>query len=478
MTPSGRPGFGTGRFSPPRCEFDVERCRRAVQAALEKGIRHVDCAPTYGDGLGELLVGEALAARIESGVATREDFTLCTKIGPGIDPRIECLKTLARHAAASGNGFRGNPGAPFRSVATEQLRASLRRLRTTHVDTLYLHEPEATIDLRQLRERPGSLATMFETLERCRQEGLCTRYGLAFSQDVYELDAPARWLGDIVDLAEKVGGASHGLRVIQAPLSLGRTAALWPNDRDEHPGLLECVRQRGLTFVASAALNALYLPPRAARELAKRFPDARSPVELAVAFIRLVDGIDCALFGSRDASHVAATCDAFSRIAPGLGTDASVGNISPHVGSAVRGRTPMPVTHARSDASALRVPVSVGELVDKITILELKRAHLDDGTARANVETELAELRRLERDLPTLSAAPVRRLRVELARTNAALWDIEDRLREHERQGDFGAVFVAAARSVYRLNDRRAAVKKTIDAATGSTLTEEKCYAR
>lgn len=120
------------------------------------------------------------------------------------------------------------------------------------------------------------------------------------------------------------------------------------------------------------------------------------------------------------------------------------------------------------------VPVSWGELVDKITILELKTDRLRDAAARANVARELALLRAAARPLWREVEAcglldPVRRV-------NAALWAIEDDIRGCEAAGDFGPRFVALARAVYQRNDERAALKRRINLAVGSELIEEKSY--
>ena len=120
-----------------------------------------------------------------------------------------------------------------------------------------------------------------------------------------------------------------------------------------------------------------------------------------------------------------------------------------------------------------QAPVSWGELIDKLTILELKAARLSDPGALANVRRELAALEPLE----AVAADPrLPALRAALMAVNAELWDIEDRLREREAASDFGAEFVELARSVYRQNDRRAALKREISLALGSDLIEEKSY--
>ena len=126
---------------------------------------------------------------------------------------------------------------------------------------------------------------------------------------------------------------------------------------------------------------------------------------------------------------------------------------------------------------SVRVEISCGELFDKISILELKRDHARDAGQRGNVETELAVLVAV-RDAETAPGTELDRIVAELRSVNAALWTVEDDLRDCERRGDFGAGFVSLARSVYRLNDRRAALKREIDILLGSGIVEEKLYRR
>jgi Family of unknown function (DUF6165) len=119
-------------------------------------------------------------------------------------------------------------------------------------------------------------------------------------------------------------------------------------------------------------------------------------------------------------------------------------------------------------------PISWGELLDKITILELKRERITAPPALANVRRELAYLGEVARGLP--SGSPLAELKRDLGSVNAALWDVEDRIREKDKLGEFDAAFIELARSVYTLNDRRAALKRAINLALGSELVEEKSY--
>lgn len=121
------------------------------------------------------------------------------------------------------------------------------------------------------------------------------------------------------------------------------------------------------------------------------------------------------------------------------------------------------------------VPTSPGELIDKLTILQLKAERIDDAVKRSNVLHELAALQAISDatlpDDPVLAA-----LREELHIINAELWTIEDDIRASDAAGDFGPGFVALARAVYQTNDRRAAVKKRINMHLGSLIVEEKSY--
>ncbi len=123
----------------------------------------------------------------------------------------------------------------------------------------------------------------------------------------------------------------------------------------------------------------------------------------------------------------------------------------------------------------LLVPISVGELLDKISILEIKAAALADPAKQANVARELAALEAVRARevaaMPELAA-----LYVELKSANQALWQIEDEIREHERGGQFDERFIELARNIYRTNDRRAVLKRRINELTGSEIVEEKSY--
>ncbi len=124
----------------------------------------------------------------------------------------------------------------------------------------------------------------------------------------------------------------------------------------------------------------------------------------------------------------------------------------------------------------MKVEVSNGELLDKLTILELKLSNITDKQKLINVNKEHSELNPLALRLFEEYGNDLKRLYLELTAINTELWKIEDDIRECERNKDFGDQFISLARSVYFTNDKRSDVKKAINLLTDSGFTEEKSY--
>ncbi len=125
--------------------------------------------------------------------------------------------------------------------------------------------------------------------------------------------------------------------------------------------------------------------------------------------------------------------------------------------------------------SEILVPVSFGELLDKISILQIKSERMTDAAKLANVRRELSALEKSWMAHPA-AGTDVARLRAELKAVNERLWEIEDEVRLKEKAGEFDEAFVQLARSVYFQNDERARIKKQINLALGSAFVEEKSY--
>jgi len=120
------------------------------------------------------------------------------------------------------------------------------------------------------------------------------------------------------------------------------------------------------------------------------------------------------------------------------------------------------------------VPISWGELIDKITILQIKELNIDSINAKVNIKKELnylLEIAKLDK-MPRV----IEVLKSELSDVNLKLWEVEDNIRDKELAGQFDKNFIELARSVYKLNDVRAKIKQSINLMLGSELVEEKSY--
>ena len=125
--------------------------------------------------------------------------------------------------------------------------------------------------------------------------------------------------------------------------------------------------------------------------------------------------------------------------------------------------------------SLIQTPVSYGELIDKITILEIKSRQITDPAKLANVRNELDLLNATWAN-DAASKTDISRERADLLNVNETLWDIEDRIRLKERAQEFDQEFIELARAGYFRNDERAAFKREINLKLGSQLVEEKSY--
>ena len=124
----------------------------------------------------------------------------------------------------------------------------------------------------------------------------------------------------------------------------------------------------------------------------------------------------------------------------------------------------------------MKVEISNGELLDKISILELKMLRIENEVKLVNIQKEFYALNPLVVNLFENNDNELQNLYLELSKLNSQLWDIEDKIRACEREKRFEREFIELARAVYTVNDKRSEVKKIINFITGSELIEEKSY--
>ena len=123
----------------------------------------------------------------------------------------------------------------------------------------------------------------------------------------------------------------------------------------------------------------------------------------------------------------------------------------------------------------LKVPISLGELIDKITILRIKFNKINSNEAQKNIRLELEKLEQIL-NKTMLIDSNLKNFEIKLSNINQSLWDIEDELREKEKEKNFDKKFISLARMVYFKNDERAKIKRMINKSFGSEIVEEKSY--
>ena len=123
----------------------------------------------------------------------------------------------------------------------------------------------------------------------------------------------------------------------------------------------------------------------------------------------------------------------------------------------------------------LKVPISLGELIDKITILRIKSNKINSNEAQNNIRLELEKLEHILNETMSINTN-LKNFEIKLSKINQYLWDIEDQLREKEKEKKFDKKFISLARMVYYKNDERAKIKRMINKNFGSELIEEKSY--
>ena len=287
----------------------------AITRALEMGCNVLDTAINYRHQRSERTIGQALASGIREGKIIRDAVVVATKGGyiafdgaVPADPRAYVhSQFIATGLATASDIVDWNCIAP--RYIDAQVEHSLRNLGLECVDIYYLHNPEAQLQKRARADFYKQLEDTFTILEGKVAAGKIRRYGTA-TWNGYRQAPTARdvlFLGDIIEIAERVGGKQHHFKVVQLPYNLAMMEAL--TQRNQRSGnatvsFLEAAHEYGITVMASASILQGRLSHQLPASIGESLGGLRSDAQRAIQFTRSTPGITTALVGMKSVAHV------------------------------------------------------------------------------------------------------------------------------------------------------------------------------
>ena len=312
--------LGIGTYLGECDDLDDASYAAAIRHALQRGINVIDTSINYRCQRSERTVGKVLRAAVDAGVVSRDEVIVCTKGGyiplessaPAsrddylaylqrefVDPGIVALEDVV------GGGHSLSP-----SFLAHQIKASQANLGLRTLDVYYLHNPEQQLDSVQPARLRTILRHAFALLEDRVESGDIGCYGCATWNGLRtppdtrgHLD-----LSELVGIARDVGGERHHFRVVQAPINLAMSEAIRaPTQRlgsRRIVPLLQAAAELGISVVASASLMQSRLASGLPTAVRDSFPSLATDAQRAIAFVRSLPGVSCALVGMRTLDHV------------------------------------------------------------------------------------------------------------------------------------------------------------------------------
>lgn len=307
--------IGIGTYLGNANEATDDSYTNAVLRAVQLGANVIDSAANYRFQRSERSIGQALS-KLTSEDFTREELVICTKGGylpfdsdPPRNIKEYVEETFVTPGIASFDDFVGGSHCMTPKYLQSQLEQSLQNMGVDCVDVYYIHNPESQLGHVSQAEFYYRLEAAFERLESNRQQGKLGTYGVA-TWNGFRVSKEAREyhsLTRMIEIAEKVGGPSHGFRFIQLPFNLAMPEALTLLNHEingQSVTLLEAAEALGVTVVASASM----LQGRVAQNLplTVRVPlgSLETDAQTAIQFVRSTPGITTALIGMSRTEHV------------------------------------------------------------------------------------------------------------------------------------------------------------------------------
>jgi aryl-alcohol dehydrogenase-like predicted oxidoreductase len=284
--------------------------------AVQLGVNVIDSAANYRFQRSERNIAQALKKLANEFVTPRSELVICTKGGylpfDGAPPRnireyIE--ETFVKPGVVNFDDFVGGSHCMTPNYLQHQLDQSLRNLQLENIDVYYIHNPESQLGHVSEQEFEYRLRAAFERLEKNRAEGKLRFYGVATWNGFRAETGSTGYhsLPRMVQLAQEVGGPSHGFRFIQLPFNLGMPEALSVANHlldGEKLSVLEAAHRLGVTVMISASMLQGRVAQGLSDQLRKPLGSLRTDAQTAIQFVRSTPGVATALVGMSRVGHV------------------------------------------------------------------------------------------------------------------------------------------------------------------------------
>jgi len=312
--------LGVGTYLGECDDADHASYASGIRAALERGVNVIDSSINYRCQRSERTVGNTLRAAIADGLVKRDEIIVCTKGGyvpldaAAPATRDDYLAYLQRTFVDPGivapEDVVGGGHSLSPSFIAHQIKTSQANLGVRTIDVYYLHNPEQQLDSVQPARLRTILRRAFTLLEERVESGDIGCYGCA-TWNGLRTPPDARGhldLSELVAIARDVGGDDHHFRVVQLPINLAMSEAIRvPTQRlgaRRLVPLLQATAELGISVVASATLMQARLTSELPPAVRDSFPSLATDAQRALAFVRSLPGVTCALVGMRSLGHV------------------------------------------------------------------------------------------------------------------------------------------------------------------------------
>lgn len=300
-------GLGTGRFLPTNEPFIIREYAEVVRTALTGGINFLDCAINYGPETAERIVGLVLQQLVSEEKIKRSEIVICTKGGYLHQTFSEFAENYIDTGLCRPDDVCSEIHCIAPNFLRDQIKQSSENLQIETIDIYLLHNPEEQLAVLGWKKFIRRLQAAFEVLEEAVFRKQIKTFGISGAEGFRNNGAGFHPLDKIIRAANEVGGRDHHFKVIELPVNIVKTEALFEETYEIHGlrcSLLEMARIFDIDVIASSSLNGFRLPPVLPAPLIESCQGLSGVVEPALQFSRSAPGVALALFGTGKVKHL------------------------------------------------------------------------------------------------------------------------------------------------------------------------------